>query len=400
MKDKPKSVERIQAAVKRLEHYMEVRGETQPELSKKSGIDQPKISKILRGDYLPTPELLGRLLSALGIPPNDAYDEPDESQSPIVGYLATPLTNVAGSEHASAELERVVKLIRQVVSDAEFTDPPFHLYWPGDYTHPVLHANLPARQVYLTDRSHASSHDFVILFCAEPSYGVGQENEISAQAGVPVIRLLPSKISRMMTGSYVRAFDMAFEGSLKDRISFDHGVLKEHLKRVRVEHFQLRAYYKGMNGNVFREHLETLLHSRGVDAPKLAERIGSSVEYVEAMCRENIAISNPSIRLLKRIARQFDVSVSYLVEEKQPDHVLEDSERAWRSWLSERADVDGRIAVRIWNDWKENYALNVQVHGAATEKAHRLTLESMSAAAWDRKYWEAVKHGQSLFGTA
>jgi transcriptional regulator with XRE-family HTH domain len=204
----------------------------------------------------------------------------------------------------------------------------------------------------------------------------------------------------MMTGSYVRSFDLTFAGSLKDHITFDLGELREHLKKVRIETFQLRAYYKGLNGNEFRERLERLIHTRGVDAPKLAERIGVSTDYVEAMCRENIAISNPSIKLVKRLARQLDVPVSYLIEEKQPDHILEDSERAWRSWLAEQTELDGRLAAQVWDDWKREYAQDQQVHSAPTARAHRLPVESVSVASWEQRYRDAVKRGQSLFGTA
>jgi len=43
----------------------------------------------------------------------------------------------------------------------------------------------------------------LVIFCGEPSYGVGQENEIATQAGTPAIRLVPPKMSRMMEGSFM-----------------------------------------------------------------------------------------------------------------------------------------------------------------------------------------------------
>lgn len=41
--------------------------------------------------------------------------------------------------------------------------------------------------MYLIDRSRASTFHFLVILCGAPSYGVGQENEIATQAGVPAI---------------------------------------------------------------------------------------------------------------------------------------------------------------------------------------------------------------------
>src|SRR6202020_3365944 len=104
-----------------------------------------------------------------------------------------------------AELRKVVMRIRDIAADPQFSSPPFEIYWPGDFTHPKLNGDIPASQVYITDRTRASTHDFIILFCGAPSYGVGQENEIATQAGVPAIRLVPQGLSRMMIGSFAKA---------------------------------------------------------------------------------------------------------------------------------------------------------------------------------------------------
>ena len=132
----------------------------------------------------------------------------------IVGYLATPLTALTTKE--DSELRRIVKLIRDVASDKEFVKPSFRVYWPGDHTHPKDHIDLRAHQVYLTDRSRASTNDFIILFCGAPSYGVGQENEIATQARIPAIRLIPPTMSRMMLGSFIHAEDIMYSGTLQE----------------------------------------------------------------------------------------------------------------------------------------------------------------------------------------
>src|SRR6266852_3732892 len=56
------------------------------------------------------------------------------------------------------------------------------------------------------------------------SYGVGQENEIATQAGIPAVRLIPQRgVSRMMLGSFVRAINVRYEGTL-ERCAFALGL--------------------------------------------------------------------------------------------------------------------------------------------------------------------------------
>jgi len=188
----PLSAEHIAFAVAFLDQLVTSRGLTQTQLEQLSGVKQSQISKILKRQAVPTPEVLRKLFQAMGLKLADILHEaPAASGSDLLGYLATPLTAVVGEQAANAELERVVAEIRRMASADEFSNPRFDLYWPGDHTHPVKNPEFKPSQVYLTDRSRASTFDFVLLLCASPSYGVGQENEIATQAGLPAIRLLP-----------------------------------------------------------------------------------------------------------------------------------------------------------------------------------------------------------------
>ena len=72
----------------------------------------------------------------------------------------------------------------------------------------------PIQEAY-AQTSRASNHDFVIIFCGSPSYGVGQENDIATQAGLPAIRIAPKGVSRMMLGSFIKSFQVNYDGRLK-----------------------------------------------------------------------------------------------------------------------------------------------------------------------------------------
>ena len=167
----PLSNEQTEYAVTCLEQLCLSRGVTQSQLADLSKVTQSAISKMFSRDMTPSTEQLTKLSLALGYKLQDIL-ELDAVPDHLYGYLATPLTAIGKDDQ---HLRSVVARIKEIAADPEFKDPPFELYWPGDHTHPTKNADIPAGVVYLTDRSRASTNDFVIMFCGSPSYGVGQE---------------------------------------------------------------------------------------------------------------------------------------------------------------------------------------------------------------------------------
>lgn len=116
--------------------------------------------------------------------------------------------------------------------------------------------------MYLIDWSRASTFHFVVILCGAPSYGVGQENEIATQAGVPAIRLVNSGVSRMMLGSFVKNFDVQYRGNLQEGIFFDEEEFARAPRDVRRIHYHQSALYSSMNGNDFGPRLKKLVDGR------------------------------------------------------------------------------------------------------------------------------------------
>ena len=162
------------------------------------------------------------------------------------------------------------------------------------------------------------------MLCASPSYGVGQENEIATQAGIPAIRLIPDKVSRMLTGSFLSAGDIPYKGTLQDGIRFNEDDFRSALRTVRHIYFRHRALYKGVNGNTFGERLRKLIDDRCGDYQGFASDLGVSLSYIQAMMTEPFAVANPSTRLLKRMGILLGVSVAFLIgESEQVDPCLD-----------------------------------------------------------------------------
>ena len=377
-------------AVTTLRNLVEHRGLTQTHLADISGVAQSEISKIFRSEKTPSLEQLRKLANALGIKLSDILNGTDGSHDEILGYLATPLTAVV-TKRAKAEcILEVVQKIRAIASNTEFTEPCFNLYWPGDYTHPINNKEIPANQVYLMDRSRASAFDFIVLFCPEPSYGVGQENEISTQAGLPAIRLFPESMSRMMRGSFIRSMDVGYSGSLTASVDFDESQFNEALQEIRRAYFRIQALYGKMNGNNFGERLRHLINDRLGDYATFADDIGISLGYVNTMMEEPFIVSNPSVLLLRRMSARLGVSVGHLLgETRQLDPVIVESTASWNQWLKESGLIDGALAVEIKDEW-EGKVMSARAASVGSARNQAGT-SVMTMADWDRRYQKKAR---------
>lgn len=384
------SAEHVAFAVAFLDQLVTSRGLTQTQLEQLSSVKQSQISKILKRQADPTPEVLRKLFQAMGLKLDDILHEaPASSGGDLLGYLATPLTAVAREPGANTELERVVAEIRKMASSDGFANPRFDLYWPGDHTHPVRNPEFKPSQVYLTDRSRASTFDFITLFCASPSYGVGQENEIATQAGLPAIRLLPEAVSRMISGSFLQAIDVRYSGGLDSKVVIDAAGFVAALGRVRKAYFRHRALYRSLNGNDFGPRLRKLLDDRTGDYQTFADDLGINLLYLQSLMDEPFTVSNPSARLLKRMSALLGVSVGYLLGETiETDPVLTESRATWNSWIENAPNLQAAVANRVKRDWQEDYSRTRKEPLAAS---FRNMSGIMREADWDKLYQEALK---------
>lgn len=396
------SSEQIAYVVARLIQIVESRGIKQTQLEQMSGVKQSTISKIfgrssLAGEdhYDPSEEVLRKLLQALGLKLSSILSEPGGLPDELLGYLASPLTGLSPSQ--DAELRKVVQQIRSVAADTNFDPPRFDVYWPGDHTHPLDQPNIPAEQVYVTDRSRAATHDFIILFCAAPSYGVGQENEIASQGGVPAIRLIPEQgLSRMMLGSFIHAIDIPYSGSLGTAVSFDRDELANALREIRKSCFRRRAFDRGLVLNEFGDRFRRLLDDRcNGDYVQVASDLGISLTYLHVLMKEPLAVSNPSARLLGRIAARLGERVAYLLgESNETDPVWIDSNATWRAWIEKTANVSACDAIELRDEWRGSYrmARRSQLVSAAS---FRNALRPLTITDWDKRYQLKLKKQQA-----
>lgn len=381
--------EQMAYAISILKQTKERRGLSHNQLSQVSGVAQSHISNILNRDAEPSIEVLNKLFRALGYPLEEILHEvQSDSPTELHGYLATPLTGLTDDEDRN--LREIVSRIRAVAS--EFSDPGLSLYWPGEHTHPKDNPDFTADQVYLMDRSRASTNDFIVILCAAPSYGVGQENEISTQAGLPAVRITPSSLSRMMKGSFLRATDVSYTGNLSGGITLGEKgeeALRDGFREIVRAHYTNRLYNR-MNGNEFGDRLRKLIDVRHGNYENFSSELGISLSYLHCLFDEPFRVSNPSALLLKRLALRLDVSVGFLMGETAADELLVEGRRAWRSWIdSAGATVSAAGAIAIKNEWEWDYQRARSGAGElAGMSSNRETdlRKPMTEARWQRLY--------------
>jgi transcriptional regulator with XRE-family HTH domain len=388
------SAEKLGYAVARLIRIIAYRKIGQTELEQLSSVKQPTISKILKGDdnYSPTEDSLAKLFQGLGHNLYDIVNEPGCMPERIFGYLATPLTALVANEHTG--LRKFVSDLRGIAADQAFDSLPFDIYWPGDHTHPLEHPGLSARHVYLTDRSRASTHDFIILFCGDASYGVGQENEIATQAGIPAIRLIPQKgISRMMLGSFVRAIDVTYEGTLDSTIRIPSDEVLKALQETRKICVRHRAFYQDVSNEAFGIRLKRLIVDRCGDYIRFADDIGITLEYLHTLMEEPFSVSNPGAVLLDRIATRLCTRIGYLLGESEvTDPIYVESNASWRKW-ADTSGLDLAIGLQIRDKWCDDYHTSVRTRGEASVASFRKQPKVMEVKDWDQMYQNAMKGG-------
>lgn len=392
------SMEQVEYAICRLVSLVEFREIKQTQLEHLSGVNQSTISKIISRSQEPSEEILRKLFQALGLKFADILNESDCLPNEILGYLATPLTSL--SEKADVELRRIVSLVGRVASEERFQSPRFEIYWPGDHTHPLVHANISASQVYVTDRSRASTYDFIVLFCGAPSYGVGQENEIATQAGVPAIRLIPANgMSRMMMGSFVRSIDVKYTGSLDTSIVLNSIDLQKAFQEIRKIYFRHRALYRGLNSDAFGTRLKKLVDDRcGGDYVLLADDLGISLSYLHTLMKEPFAVSNPSARLLGRLATRLGERVAYLLgESEEVDPVWIESNNSWRLWIDKTPGLDACIALNLREQWRHDFRVARRERQNASA-SFRTSSKVMREADWDKQYRQKARNDSGADG--
>jgi transcriptional regulator with XRE-family HTH domain len=227
----------------------------------------------------------------------------------------------------------------------------FSLYMPGEHTHPAGSPELTAIEVHWIDRERVASSDLIVIFCDHPSFGVGQEAEIAANAGVPILLFYGkgTQVSRMLRGvpaSIIGQIEYSDLDDLEAKAERFFQQKKTQLafsRQNRDRQYQVRV---GRRVRLCRE-------SAGLSLEQLADQADVAKEQVEALETRPEQQSNFSLVNLRRIARVLDVSPAELMKDQSGKD--QDFAEVYRASLENLRTfaVEHQLAYAVYADLKK-----------------------------------------------
>ena len=358
-------------------------------LARKSKLSQAEISKIENGNLPkePSKELIEKLAGALEIPPeilvagtplSSLFGQaeslpigPKDSASALMAYFASALTGLKPSQRS--ELRALDDKVHEVCQSYSYDAHPLVLYRPSRETDPLDNPDVPPREVYEIDQEHVATADLLFLAAIFPSLGAGMELQLAYQACTYVI-LIKKKgqpLSRMVTGcpamQKLVEYDNLTDLEVNLRAVIDE-ILPE-LTAARRSHRQTpntAAEYE--LGQRIREYRE----KRRLTTEQLAERIcvaPATIENLESESRSE-QINNPSLQMLRRIARVLSVPETYLISGYVPpihltNPIFQRHREALESFArNPKINMPFSDFEELWKEHVEVYQFELSVAGA------------------------------------
>jgi hypothetical protein len=132
-------------------------------------------------------------------------------------------------------------------------------------------------------------------------------------------------------------------------------------------------------------HAKVSVEDDAIDAIVTAEG-KILVKLTQSIChRAPFAVSNPSARLLKRMAMRLGERVGYLIgESEESDSMWIESNASWRTWIEHTPGIEAAAALGIRDQWRHEYNMARREHLTAT--SHRESVKRMSETDWDKRY--------------
>lgn len=236
----------------------------------------------------------------------EVLDEPSQEDLPFSynAYFASALTSLTEEE------KEILRDIRDEV-EAACNACDVNLYVPMEETDPDEHADIPAADVFHTDRKQVATADLLILVANHPSFGAGMEVEIARNALLPTVVILheEGRLSRMVLGAptFRRQIEYTSIDEIQPKL---RKAIRKWISPVfdEVRKTKMFATRQAIGTNIRNERMR-----RGLSLKELADRIGIAREELERIEQEPVEVSNPSFMLLSRVAQVLEMAPAALL---------------------------------------------------------------------------------------
>ncbi len=295
---------------------------------------------------------------------------------PLRAYLASALTDLNEDNRS-----KVYEICRQLKSSC--AEHEVALYLPFEHTDPIVHAGIPAPDVYERDRKQVVTSDLLFVLCAAASYGVGQENEIAADHGVPVAYLVLKGrcVSRMLLGSDTRKVIIEYEDT-PDLLTKVKEFLSNATPALRTKRRAIGSTQPLRIGQRIRDvrersdvSRETLADLLGVDPQKLAR--------IEENSDEEVSVT---VGQLRDVANYLKLDISYLLV--GATSVTDERTRRSLDNLKSVAREQGMMFQEFEELWEGFFKMQQQKIGFVAATRDNFVVSKEQWRAWYRQILE------------
>jgi transcriptional regulator with XRE-family HTH domain len=380
----------------KLKEFRIGRGLKQDVLAFRANLSQPEISKIEKGNVKHLKrETIEKLAEALELPPTILVqgtsfapifgespifaDGVTEETPPIIAYFAGPLTGLPEKDEAEVTAldERVDAICRNYAY-------PLALYRPRKTTSPKEHSDIPARKVYDIDQERVASADVVILAGIFPSLGAGMELQLALQSCTYVILLSREgqKLSRMVLGCPAEKKHIEYKNldDLEEKLKAE---LRDLTRNFAAFRFRRRAL-RGADEFDFGKRVAQLRTDLGFSTEDLARMIGVGEAYIESLESKSDRITNPSLVVIRELAKALMTSEVYLVSGQHGlSSAFRDHFQSLEAFATERGIPYGETML-LWNAHHDDYKFDLSMPGVSNRT-------SVDATYWEERYEELMQ---------
>ena len=225
-----------------------------------------------------------------------------------------------------------------------------------------------------------------MIYADDPSFGVGQEAEIAANAGVPIaiFHSRPVNVSRMLRGIAGRKIaEIGFSSEDLSQKALDF--FRTQKSRLRLWRKSREREYTLRLGNRVRDARV----SAKLSEHELAERSGVNEEMIEALESRPERLSGISLLNLRRIAAALGMSPAELLRDQGGEEQL--LENLWRESVPKLREYVSKhnLAYPVYARLKEKgkQHLRDQVHATAARGGVR----SLGTEYWAIAYKDTLE---------
>jgi|GEM_PF-6119970 len=298
----------------RLVRLRKATGWSRSDLARRTGLSDSTVYRIESGQAGPKPSSLRRLAVAFGLSTSELTAWSTLPPQPQLALFASPGRTLR-AHYARAltqvppEIDALLVRDGDLVADA-LARRGVDLYRPAVSQHPSANQGLAAEEVYAAGRALIVGADLVVLHTGWPSFGAGQELEIAASAGVPVLLLQPTtrSVSRMVLGARASCWNLPYADPDELRAGLDR-VLPDVLPRA------------GRTRPLIRFGIGPRLAALRIQSGLTTSEIGESLGVSEKMIRRleepgGEGRVNPPLSFLAGLARVLAVEVTDLLRDE------------------------------------------------------------------------------------